>query len=129
MGYDPALVAKTYKTISGIVAYDDPTTSEIFHLVINQVIHIPHLDHHLLCPMQCRVNDVTMNETPMFLDIDPTDKSHALVIKVPNHLAQTFTLQLALRGVILLINVRTPSIYDWNTGATRCLALTSETLT
>jgi len=79
--------------------------------------------------MQCRFNDVTINETPKFLDIDPTDKSHALIIKDPDHLAQTFTLRLALRGVILLLNVRTPSIDDWNTGAICCLALTSETLT
>ncbi len=71
---DPALGTKTYKTVRGIVAYDNPTTGEVFHLVINQVIHIPHLNHHLLCPMQCQVNEVTMNETPMFLDIDPTDK-------------------------------------------------------
>ena len=79
VGYDPALGTKTYKTVSGIVAYDDPTTGEVFHLVINQAIHIPHLDHHLLCPMQCRVNDVTINETPKFLDIDTTNKSHAII--------------------------------------------------
>jgi hypothetical protein len=53
VGYDPALGVKTYRTISGVVAHDDPATGEVFHLVINQAIYIPHLDHHLLCPMQC----------------------------------------------------------------------------
>ena len=53
MGYDPALGAKTYKTVSRVVPYDDLATGEVFHLVINQAIHIPHFDHHLLCPMQC----------------------------------------------------------------------------
>ncbi len=48
-GYDPYLGT----TISGGLAYDDPTTGKIYHLVINQAIHNPHLDHHLLCPMQC----------------------------------------------------------------------------
>ena len=67
VGYDPALGAKTYRTVSGVVAHDNPATGEVFHLVINQAIYIPHLDHHLLCPMQCRVNDVTINETPKFL--------------------------------------------------------------
>ncbi len=47
-GYDPSLGTKTYATISGALAYDDPVNSEIYHLVINQAIHIPHLDHHLL---------------------------------------------------------------------------------
>jgi hypothetical protein len=47
-GYDPSLGTKTYATVSGALAYDDPFTGEVYHLVINQAIHIPHLDHHLL---------------------------------------------------------------------------------
>ena len=74
-GYDSALGAKTYKTVSGVVAHDDPITGEVYHLVINQAIHIPHLDHHLLCPMQCRVNDVTISELPKFLATFPTEKN------------------------------------------------------
>ena len=52
-GYDPTLGSTTYATVSGVLAYDDPVTGEVYHLVINQAIHIPHLNHHLLCPMQC----------------------------------------------------------------------------
>ncbi len=52
-GYDPSLGTKTYATVSRALAYDDPVTSKVYHLVINQAIHIPHLDHHLLCPMFC----------------------------------------------------------------------------
>ncbi len=58
VGYDPNLGSRTYKTVSGVVAYDEPATGSVYHLVTNQAIQIPHLDHHLLCPMQCRVNDV-----------------------------------------------------------------------
>ncbi len=61
VGYDESLGSKTYQIVSGIVAYDDPQTGRMLHLIINQAIHIPHLDHHLLCPMQCCVNDVTVN--------------------------------------------------------------------
>ena len=74
------------------------------------------------------MNDVTINETPKFLEIDPTDQLHALTIKDPDNLAQTLTLRLALRVVILLLNVRTPSIDDWNTGEICRLALTSKDL-
>ena len=84
-GYDPTLGTKTFATVSGALAYDDPHTGKTFHLVINQAIHIPHLDHHLLCPMQCRVNDVTINNTPKFLARDPTDKLHALTLDDPDH--------------------------------------------
>jgi hypothetical protein len=61
VGYDESHGSKTYQTVSGVVAYDDPQTGRMLHLIINQAIHIPHLDHHLLCPMQCHVNDVTVN--------------------------------------------------------------------
>ncbi len=74
VGYDPALGAKTYQTISGVIAHDDPVTGEVIHLIIHQAIHIPHLDHHLLCPMQCRVNDVIINETPSFWTRAPQTK-------------------------------------------------------
>jgi hypothetical protein len=76
-GYDPSLGTKTYATVSGALAYDDPVTGEVYHLVINQAIHIPHLDHHLLCPMQCQVNDVVVDNMPKFLTSDPTDHTHA----------------------------------------------------
>ena len=66
--------------------------------------------------MQCQVNDVTINEMPKFLEIDPTDQLHAIAVKDPDNLAQTITLRLALQGVISLLNVRTTSIDDWNTG-------------
>jgi hypothetical protein len=34
-GYDPSLGTKTYATVSKVLAYDDPVTSKIYHLVIN----------------------------------------------------------------------------------------------
>ncbi len=70
-GYDPSLGTKTYATVSGVLAYDDPETGKVYHLVINQAIHIPHLDYHLLCSMQCRVNDVVIDNTPKFFGVRP----------------------------------------------------------
>jgi len=34
--------------------------------------------------MQCRVNDVIVNDLPKFLASDPTDQTHALTIKDPD---------------------------------------------
>jgi hypothetical protein len=103
-GYDPSLGTKTYATVSGALAYDDLMTGKVYHLVINQAIHIPHLDHHLLCPMQCQVNDVIVNNMPKFLTSDPTNHMHALTINDPFHPAQTVILPLALQGVTSLLN-------------------------
>ncbi len=87
-GCDPSLGTKTYVTVSRVLAYDDPVTGKVYHLVMNQAIPIPHLDHHLLRPMQCRVNDVVVDNTPKFLASDPTDHMHALTIRDPDRPAQ-----------------------------------------
>jgi hypothetical protein len=79
--------------------------------------------------MQCQVNDVTVDDTPKFLACDPTDKLHALTLEDPDHPAQRVTLPLALQGVTSLLNVRAPTLNEWNSDAYRRLHLTSETLT
>jgi hypothetical protein len=127
-GYDPSLSTKTYATVSGALAYDEPVTGEVYHLVIYQAFHIPHLDHHLLCPMQCRVNDLIVSNMPKFLTSDPTDQTHALTIRDPNEPAQMVILRLALRGVTSLLNVRGIMLDEWNSDALKRLHLTSETL-
>jgi len=104
-------------------------TGEVYHIVINQALHIPHLDHHLLCPMQCRVNDLIIDEMPNFLAHDPTDHMHALTIRDPHNPAQTVIHPLALRGMTSLINVRAPTLNEWNSDAFTRLSLTSESLT
>ena len=63
-GYDPALGAREYQTISGGLVYTHPHTQVRYHLIFHQAIHMPHLDHHLLCPMQLRAHGVTVNECP-----------------------------------------------------------------
>ncbi len=129
MGYSESLGSKTYQSVSGVVAYDDPQTRRTLHLIINQAIHIPHLDHHHLCPMQCRVNNVTINDLPKFLAANPTDQMHALTITDPDNPLQRVILPLTLRGVMLLLNVRTVTINEFNSQDYPQLHLTSETLT
>jgi hypothetical protein len=114
VGYDESLGSKIYQTVSGIVAYNDPKTRRTLHLIIDQAIHIPHLDHHLLCPMQCRVNDVIVNNLPKFLATDPTNQTHALTLTDPNNPLQLVILPLILRGVILVFNVRSTTINEFN---------------
>jgi hypothetical protein len=115
--------------MSGVVAYDDPQTGRMLHLIINQAIHIPHLDHHLLCPMQCRVNDVIVNDLPKFLAADPTDQTHALTLTDPDNPLQLVILPLTLKEVTLVLNVRSTTIDEYNSHDHLRLPLTSETLT
>jgi hypothetical protein len=129
VGYDESPGSKTYRTVSGVVAYDDPQTGRMLHLIINQAIHILHLDHHLLCPMQCCVNDVIVNNLPKFLATDPTDQTHALTLTDPDNPLQPVILPLILRGVTSLLNVRSTNIDEFNSHDYLRLHLNSETLT
>jgi len=66
LGYDSSMGPKTYQTVSGALAFDHPMTGQTYLLVFHQAISMPRLDHHLLCLMQCRVNDVIVNDVPNF---------------------------------------------------------------
>ncbi len=72
---------------------------------------------------------MTIDETPKFLAHDPTDHTHALTVKDPHNPAQTVILPLALQGVTSLLNVRAPTLDEWNSDAFTRLSLTSESLT
>jgi len=36
-------------------------TGETLLLIVQQAIHIMHLDHYLLCQMKCHMNEIMMN--------------------------------------------------------------------
>jgi hypothetical protein len=129
IGYDEALGTGVYPTVTGAVAYTNPLTGRTLHLVINQAIHILHIDHHPHCPMQCRVNDVLVDEMPKFLAQRPTDQTHALTLTDPDDPLRTIILPLELRGVTLLLYVRNVTPDEYHSGQFTQLHLTSETLT
>ncbi len=60
---------------------------------------------------------MVVDDMPKFLASDPTDNTHALTIKEPDWPAQTVILQLALRGVTLLLNVRGVTLDEWTSDA------------
>ena len=73
-GYDPASPSlPNVKTVGAVVAYDDPMTGQSIMLTINQALYIPNLEHNLLCPMQCRMNGVLVNDVPKFLKDKPSN--------------------------------------------------------
>ena len=78
--YNPVLGDRTYKKVSGVIRYNHPITGQRYHLVIQQAISIPHLEHHFLCNMQARVNDVTINEIPKFLASNLTIDTHSIIV-------------------------------------------------
>ena len=66
------------KTVSGALAYDNPTSVKTVIIVMHQAIYVPTMDCNPICPMQVRMNDVKLDDKPKFPTEDPTNESHAI---------------------------------------------------
>ena len=101
--------------MSGALAYDNPSDGNTIILVIHQALKINTLDNNLLCPMQLRLNDVIVNETPRFLCRNVTDHSHSLIMSQDDNEHEKFTLPLELFGVISGFVTRKPTVEEFET--------------
>ena len=117
-----------FKTVSAVLEYTHPLTEQIYHLVIHQAIQIPNLDHRLLCPTQCRVNEITINDIPKFLMKTPTPDSHSIVAHNINNPSTPLVLLIYIHGVTSWLPVSKPSLEDWNYMKYQTIELKAEQL-
>ena len=109
-GYDPSLGSSDYSTVTGVHGYLHPHTGMTYHIVTHQGIIIPHLEHHLICPMQARVNDVNVNETPRFLTPEPNGETHAIIVTDLDNLSEAIlplTLKVGVASCLPVFEVAT----------------------
>ena len=99
------------RTVSAVIAYDDPKTGEAIMLILHQAIFIPGMKHNLLCPMQLRLNDVEVNETPKFLIEEPTEYNHALVLHRGDD--AEYVIPMSLQGVTSYFPSRKPQAEEF----------------
>ena len=91
--------------VDAAVAFDHPETKQTWILVFRQVLYIPKLECHLLCPMQMRLHGITVNDVPSFIHTRPDDpKPHCIFDPVSE-----LTIPLRLRGVISYFPCRVPT--------------------
>ena len=95
-------------------------------LLINQAILVPEVDQCLLCPMQCRINGVVINEVPRFSTSNPTTSSHSIVIADPTDDAHQYTILLQLEGVVSYFKYTLPTSAEYNDENIPHLELTAE---
>ena len=126
-GYDPLLGAKQYITISGAFAYVKPFTGLKYHLIFHQAIHMPDLDNHLLCPVQCRANGAVINECPWMYCCEPTQESHDIVVMDEN--GASVVLTFFLRGVTSHLTVMPLTREKFENNGCTQIGLTSRDLT
>jgi hypothetical protein len=114
-GYDPkGPVAMDLKTVSAGMAYDVPGSGRVVILIVHQAINLPHFPHNLLNPMQMRLNDVVVNETPKFQCTKPTNLSRTITVKGEN-MNDDLIIPLDLRGVVSCFTTRNPTQEECDT--------------
>ena len=123
-GYNQKVSHEDASTVTAAVAYDNSLGRTIV-LVIHQAIHIPGLQHNLLCPMQMRLNDVRISEIPKFLADEPTNHTHALMIPETER-EDELLIPLSLHGVTSYFPTRKPTVAEYENESTLKHELTYE---
>ena len=78
--------------------------------------------------MQCRMNDIVVNDVPKFLTLNPTDQTHAMIARPDDDPDTVVTLPLQLKGVTSFLPVSRPTLADWDSQNYPRITLTSEHL-
>ena len=112
-GFSTALGSIELPIVSGAVAYDHPTTGKVYILVFHQAIYCRQMDNHMICPMQCRVNGVVVNDTPKMCAPNPDDSTHSIEVADPLDQDATLHIPLILRGVTSCFCIRKPSTVEF----------------
>ena len=107
-GFDPSQPARRAKVVDAAIKYTQRDTGDHVILMVNQAILVPEMDHCLLCPMQCRINGVEINDVPKFLSPNPTTSSHSILIADPTDKVHPYTIPLRLEGVVSFLSIPFP---------------------
>ena len=124
--YNLKVGSKHAHIIDAIVAYTEPETGQVFILLLKQAIEINRLNHHLLCPMQCCMNGVLMDEVPNFLAPVTSEMMHAIQIENPFDTTHPIIIHLKLNGVTSYFDVKKPTQEEYEDENILKIKLTAE---
>ncbi|KAL3786440.1 hypothetical protein HJC23_011021 [Cyclotella cryptica] len=127
-GFDPSQPPRQAKVVDAAIWYTCRDTGDHLILMINQAIYVPEVDHCLLCPMQCRINGVEINEVPRFLTQDPTTSTHSICLPDPTDAVHPYIIPLQLEGVVSYFEYSLPTSAKFEDPAIPHLELTAESL-
>jgi hypothetical protein len=95
-------------------------------LVFNQALYSEAVENHLICPMQCRVHGVTINNTPKMFVAEATEHLHTIIVDTGSD--SLLVIPLALTGVASMFAVRTPSLEEYNNESNTHIVMNSKSL-
>ena len=97
-------------------------------VVFHQAIYAELVENHLICPMQCQVHRVTINDNPKMFVAEATERLHAIIIDDLGS-DNPLVIPLALTGVASTFAARTPSLAKNNDENLTHIFMTSESPT
>ena len=72
-GYDLEDGSEVCCILIGVLDYNHPQNGKPYFMVFNQSIHLDHLEHHLMCTIQCRENGIKINKTTKYQSKAPDE--------------------------------------------------------
>ena len=112
-GYDSKVSERHHcKSVTAVIAYDHPSTGDVYMVRVHQAILIPTIKHNLLCPNQLRLNDVSVNDEPKSMVPTPTDRHHAIRLNLAGN--AELLIPLSLEGVVSYFPTRKPTQREYD---------------
>jgi len=126
-GFDKsASRARTCRTISGAVAYDEPITGVTWMLLFHQGVLVPSMKHNLLCPAQMRDVGIRVNDEPKHTVLNPTNQHHAITVYGEGGKVK-LCIPMSLKGINAYFPSRVPSKEEFDRHpADRVIDMTDE---
>ena len=100
---DPKAETTDTCIIDAAITHGKPKTGHVVIFFINQATEMKGFDHHLLCPMQCFINIVVIDEVPKFLAPIQSKTMHAIQIVPCFDATHQIITPLMLNGVTTLM--------------------------
>jgi hypothetical protein len=97
--------------VTAAIAYDDPIRALTYITIVRQVLYFgDRLQHNLINPFQCRLNEVKTDECARVLSHKPTDVAHSIVFE-----QEQVQILLRLNGIISFFHSWRPSQQEFDT--------------
>jgi hypothetical protein len=113
-GWDPAGETQSLRIVSAALGYTMPQSGKTVLLIVHQSILSQTLNQNLLSTMQMRLHDVIVNETPKFQSLNPTNLSHAIIMRGEN-VDDVLVIPLELHGVVSCFPAFKPTQLEFET--------------
>ena len=105
-GYDPKAGFKGACIVNATVAYTESESCQVIIFLLNQAIEVKSLEYHHLCPMQCCIDGVLIDEVPKFLAPVLSKIMHPVQIVNPFNATHPIIIPLEINRVTGYFDVR-----------------------